>query len=76
MFFISNALFPFLPGQTSTQVPHPVQSNADTAMVNFIPGIPVISMDCISCGALLASSSVSAIGRIVACGHTNAQRLH
>ena len=39
-------------------------------------GIPIMSIISIPSGAFAASSSVSAIGRITACGHTYAQRLH
>ncbi len=74
--FITRAFSPFLPGHTFAQEPHPVQSRADTDIVNFIPGIPIISIAFVPSGALASSSSVRAIGRITACGHTYAQRLH
>ena len=76
MFAITRAFSPFLPGHTFTQDPHPVQSYADTVIVNFIPGIPIISIAFVPSGAFASSSSVSATGRITACGQTYAQRLH
>src|SRR5699024_2438557 len=76
MFSITRAFSPFLPGQTFAQEPHPVQSYADTVMENFIPGMPIMSIASIPSGAFASSSSDRATGRITACGHTYAQRLH
>ena len=73
MFSIASAFAPFLPGQTLAQEPHPVQSRAETAIANLYSFIPVISR---AAGASAASASVMATGRIAACGHTYAQRLH
>ena len=56
-----------------------MQSRGLTAIVNLYTPLPLpalISASFACAGAAAASSAVSANGRIVACGHTNAHWLH
>ena len=50
--------------------PQPEQSIAEMVIANFMPGMPVMSLYFMPAGALAASSSVRATGRITACGQT------
>lgn len=64
--------FPLGAGQILTQLPQPKQSNGDTAIRNcksFVPNAGIVSNPV---GAATTSSAVANMGRIVACGHTNA----
>ena len=60
-------------GQTPTHTPQPMQSRGDTAMVYLYTPLPLpafTSTILAAAGALAASSSVRAKGRMVAWGQT------
>ena len=59
----------FLAGHTLAQDPQPVQSRAEMAMVNFLPGTPFMSR-VFSTPPSVSSSGVRTNGRITPCGQT------
>ena len=65
-------------GQTVIHSPHPIQSNGETVIVNFIPSATACfaSASLICEGATFTSFSSRMNGRIVAWEQTNAQLLH
>ena len=71
--FITNAclsLFLFA-GQTLEQDPQPVQSAAETCILNLAPLFPVMSTVLNDAGALARSFGSIALDLIAACGQTN-----
>ena len=60
----------FLAGQVVTQEPQPVQSSGEMTMAKFMPGTPVMGLALVPAGAAASSSSVMAMGRMTAWGHT------
>src|SRR5580765_3051875 len=68
----------FLAGQTSTQMPHPVQSSGATWMVYFIPAhsLSRASVDLNVGGALVSSRESYTLMRITECGQTMAHLPH
>ncbi|CVH79233.1 hypothetical protein BN3658_01838 [Coriobacteriaceae bacterium CHKCI002] len=65
-------------GHTFTHTPQPMQSSGDMASVYCMPAaaLPLAGTSVVAAGAAAASVSVSANGRMQACGHTKEHWLH
>ena len=60
-----------LAGQTFVHDPHPVQSAAETWILNLLPLAPVMSTVLNEAGAVARSFGSIALDLIAACGQTN-----